>query len=73
MKRVFLYNDNTGYCDTLDYMGNDLTIVNSARVSFDVTHTELESKDEKLIHYLYRNKHFYFDLILLHNNFYLFF
>ena len=57
MKRVFLYNDNTGYCDTLDYMGNDLTIVNSARVSFNVTHTEIDSRDEKLIHYLYRNKH----------------
>ena len=57
MERVFLYNDNKGYCQTLDYMGTDLSIVNSARVSFDVSHTELEARDEKLIHYLYRNKH----------------
>ena len=57
MDRIFLYNDSIGYCQTLDYMGTDLTIVNSARVSFDVTHQELEPRDEKLIHYLYTNKH----------------
>lgn len=57
MERVFLYNDSIGYCQTLDYMGNDLSIVNSARVSFDVMHKELEARDEKLIHYLYKNKH----------------
>lgn len=57
MERIFLYNDSIGYCQTLDYMGTDLSIVNSARVSFDVSHKELESRDEKLIHYLYKNKH----------------
>lgn len=57
MVHNFLYNDSKGYCDTLDSMGSDLTIVNSARVSFDVNHTELEPRDEKLIHYLYKNKH----------------
>ncbi len=57
MERVFLYNDNIGYCHTLDCMGTDLTIVNSARVSFDVTHSKLEDRDKKLIHYLYKNKH----------------
>jgi thymidylate synthase (FAD) len=57
MSKVFLYNDNIGFCELLDYMGQDLDIVNSARVSFDVSHTELEERDEKLIKYLYRNKH----------------
>jgi len=57
MERIFLYNDNIGYCQTLDYLGDDLTIVNSARVSFDVSHTTLEKRDEKLIHYLYAHKH----------------
>lgn len=57
MERAFIYNDNTGYCEALDYMGSDLTIVNSARVSFDVKHTEMSERDEKLINYLYKNKH----------------
>jgi thymidylate synthase (FAD) len=57
MNRIFLYNDSIGYCQTLDYMGTDLTIVNSARVSFDIKHQNLEPRDEKLIHYLYKNKH----------------
>lgn len=57
MSKVFLYNDNIGFCELLDYMGEDLDIVNSARVSFDVSHTKLEERDVKLIKYLYRNKH----------------
>lgn len=57
MSKNFLYNDNIGFCDLLDYMGEDLDIVNSARVSFDVSHAKLEDRDEKLIKYLYRNKH----------------
>ena len=38
-------------------MGEDITIVNSARVSFGVQKDELDSKDEKLINYLIRHKH----------------
>lgn len=57
MERVYLYNDNLGYCQLVGHMGTDLTIVNSARVSFDVSHTEISHKDEKLIKYLYDNKH----------------
>ena len=57
MSKVFLYNDNIGFCELLDYMCEDLDIVNSARVSFDVSHTKLEERDVKLIKYLYRNKH----------------
>jgi len=38
-------------------MGTDLTIVNSARVSFGNTKTELNDKDRKLIKFLVKHKH----------------
>ena len=57
MEKFFIYNDNIGFCELLDYMGSDLDIVNSARVSFDTEHTTLDNRDIKLIHYLYHNKH----------------
>lgn len=41
----------------MDYMGNDLTHVNAARVSFDKQHSELTDKDSKLIKYLIQHEH----------------
>ena len=41
----------------LDHMGDDLTVVNAARVSFDKRKTELDSRDVKLLQYLAINKH----------------
>ena len=38
-------------------MGEDITIVNSARVSFGVHKEEIDEKDEKLIGYLINHKH----------------
>ena len=38
-------------------MGTDLTIVNSARVSFGNTKTELNDKDRRLIKFLVKHKH----------------
>jgi thymidylate synthase (FAD) len=38
-------------------MGNDLTVVNAARVSFDKHHEEITSGDENLIAYLARHGH----------------
>lgn len=38
--------------------GNDLDVVNAARVSFHKVSTEFEAKDEKLINYLAKHKHF---------------
>ena len=38
-------------------MGNDLTVVNAARVSFDKLSTNLSDKDKKLISYLAKHKH----------------
>lgn len=43
--------------ELIDVMGNDLTVVNAARVSFDKESEELTQKDEKLIGYLARHEH----------------
>jgi thymidylate synthase (FAD) len=43
--------------ELLDHMGNDLTVVNAARVSFAKTATEFEEKDAKLIAYLAKHDH----------------
>jgi len=47
-----------GFIDVVDKLGNDLTVVNSARVSFGKRKTELDKNDEKLIKYLIENKHY---------------
>lgn len=48
-----------GFVRLIDHMGNDLSIVRSARVSYDADWRtgEDEGKDEKLINYLWKNKH----------------
>lgn len=38
-------------------MGDDLSVVNSARVSFGKRHEELDESDEPLINYLLKNRH----------------
>lgn len=43
--------------ELIDSMGTDLTIVNSARVSFAKVSEELDDKDERLIHYLAQHGH----------------
>jgi len=43
--------------DLLEHMGDDLTVVNAARVSFDKTSSQLNFDDIKLIHYLAKHKH----------------
>ena len=53
----FLYGDNIGSIELVQHMGEDITIVNSARVSFGVHKEELDDKDEKLIGYLINHKH----------------
>tara|TARA_Y100001938_G_scaffold139641_1_gene206809 strand:+ start:346 stop:1047 length:702 start_codon:yes stop_codon:yes gene_type:complete len=55
--RIELYDDGIGFVECVDYMGSDLTIVNSARVSFGKHKEELDDKDIKLINYLVKNKH----------------
>lgn len=57
MKSIDLYGDGIGKVELVEHMGSDLTVVNSARVSFGKHRQELDSKDEKLIDYLIRHKH----------------
>jgi len=55
--RVELYDDGIGAVELVEYMGSDLTVVNSARVSFGKTKEDLDDKDKRLIKYLIQNKH----------------
>ncbi len=50
-KKVFM-KDGVGFVELLESFGNDLTVVNAARVSFDKESYELTLGDEKLIKYL---------------------
>lgn len=56
-KTIPLYNDNIGSVSYVEHMGSDLTIVNSARVSFGVEKTGLDDRDRKLINYLIKHRH----------------
>jgi len=46
-----------GFVELVDAMGTDLTVVNSARVSFGKRKKELSEGDKKLIKYLAEHKH----------------
>jgi thymidylate synthase (FAD) len=50
-------NDDLGFIELIAYMGNDLTIVNAARVSYSKRSNTMTGKDAKLIDYLMRNEH----------------
>ena len=52
-----LYEDGKGFVGLVDAVGSDLSVVNSARVSFGKHKTELDEKDKKLIKYLIKHKH----------------
>lgn len=49
--------DGKSRIELIDSMGNDLSIVNDARASFEKTSSELNDKDIKLIKYLITHKH----------------
>lgn len=46
-----------GFVARVDALGNDLTVVNSARVSFGKRREAMSPQDEKLIRYLAEHKH----------------
>ena len=50
-------NDGKSRIELIDFMGNDLSIVNDARASFAKTSQELSEKDVKLIDYLIKHQH----------------
>ena len=56
-KSIDIYGDGTGRVDYVNHMGDDLTVVNSARVSFGVEKEELDGRDRKLINYLIKHRH----------------
>ena len=49
--------DGLGGIEVLEVFGNDLTVVNAARVSFAKESTEFTAKDEGLIRYLSKHHH----------------
>ena len=51
-KTIHIYDDGIGSVSLVDSMGTDITVVNSARVSFGVEKDALDKKDRKLIRYL---------------------
>jgi|TARA_Y100000296_G_scaffold3549_1_gene4758 thymidylate synthase (FAD) len=49
---------DTGFVEVIDSLGTDLTVVNSARVSFGKRHTKYTKGDKHLVKYLAKYKHF---------------
>ena len=49
--------DNKGFVERLEVFGNDLTVVNAARVSFAKESHEFSEQDGKLIRYLAKHNH----------------
>lgn len=59
-KEKITYNKNildNGFIELIDYLGNDLTTVNAARVSFNKRKTKFDKKDAKLMKFLKENEH----------------
>ncbi len=56
-RSIKIYHDDIGSVDYIDHMGSDLTVVNSARVSFGVQKSSLDGRDKRLINYLIKHRH----------------
>ena len=56
-KTIHIYDDGIGSVSLVASMGTDLTVVNSARVSFGIEKDELDQRDKKLINYLIKHRH----------------
>ena len=57
MEKIYLYDDKIGSVEYVQHMGDDLTIVNAARVSFGKQKNKINGRDKKLIKYLISNRH----------------
>ena len=55
--KIDLYGDGIGSVEYVQHMGEDITVVNSARVSFGKHKEELDGRDKKLIKYLIKHRH----------------
>lgn len=56
-KSIELFGDRIGKVEYVQHMGEDITVVNSARVSFGKQKEEIDDKDKKLIKYLIQHRH----------------
>lgn len=54
---IKVLDNDFGWVGLLNCMGNETTIVNAARISFQNISPTFEEKDERLLKYLIRNKH----------------
>lgn len=57
MSKVSVLSDSSGSIELLGVFGDDLTVVNAARVSFSKESTTLTDGDKKLITYLAKHNH----------------
>lgn len=58
LNRRYIYDDNIGFVDLVDFMGNDLRIVNAARVSHEREVEEFrDEEDGKLLRFLAKHRH----------------
>jgi len=55
--KIDLYGDGIGTVELIQSMGEDITIVNAARVSFGKQKEVMDDKDKKLVKYLIRHQH----------------
>ena len=47
-----------GFIEVIDHLGNDLSVANSARVSFGKRKKTYDKRDERLVRYLAKHKHY---------------
>lgn len=57
MTKITALTDGIGFVEVLETFGNDLTVVNAARVSFAKESHEMTAGDAKLINYLAKHQH----------------
>jgi len=55
--KIDLFKDSIGCVEYIKHSGDDLTVVNAARVSFGAEKEELDDKDIKLVNYLMSHGH----------------
>lgn len=55
--KITALSDGVGFVELLETFGDDLTVVNAARVSFAKESVELKPGDSKLIQYLAKHEH----------------
>ena len=55
--KLELFDDGIGAVEYISHMGTDLSVVNAARVSFNVEKQQVDEKDIKLINYLMAHNH----------------